>query len=112
MSPSLGYDRRARITRMPAPSAIVSGTGMSVPSRVLTNLDLERMVDTSDDWITTRTGIKERRIAGEGDSLSQYGIVAGRLALEVAGVEPEQVDLIILATVTPDMPIPATACAI
>ena len=97
---------------MSAPSAIVSGTGMSVPSRVLTNLDLERMVDTSDEWITTRTGIKERRIAGEGDSLSQYAVAAGRLALEAAGVEPEQVDLIILATVTPDMLVPATACAI
>lgn len=93
-------------------SAIITGTGMSVPEGVVTNQDLERRVDTSDEWIRTRTGIRERRIAGEGDSLSQYCIEAGRKALEAARVEPEQVDLIVLATVTPDMPIPATACKI
>lgn len=97
---------------MPAPSAIISGTGMSVPERVMTNADLEKIVDTSDEWITTRTGIKERRIAGDGDSLSQYSIEAGRRALEAADVDPADVDLIVLATVTPDMPIPATACTI
>ena len=97
---------------MPAPSAIISGTGMSVPERVLTNQQMEKIVDTSDDWIATRTGIRERRIAAEGDSLSQYCIEAGRQAMEAAGVTPEQIDLIILATVTPDMPIPATACTI
>jgi len=97
---------------MPAPSAIITGTGMSVPERVLTNQELEKIVDTSDEWITTRTGIRERRIAADGDSLSQYCIVAGRQAIEAAGVTPEQIDLIILATVTPDMPIPATACTI
>jgi 3-oxoacyl-[acyl-carrier-protein] synthase-3 len=93
-------------------SAVITGTGMSVPDRVLTNHDLERMVDTSDEWIVARTGIRERRIAAQGDSLSQYGIEAGRRALEAAGVEPQDVDLIVLATVTPDMPIPATACTI
>jgi len=97
---------------MPAPSAIITGTGMSVPERVLTNQELEKIVDTSDEWIATRTGIRERRIAAEGDSLSQYCIVAGRQAIEAAGITPEQIDLIILATVTPDMPIPATACTI
>ncbi len=97
---------------MSARSAIITGTGMSVPARVLTNQELEKMVDTSDEWITTRTGIKERRIAGEGDSLSQYSVEAGRRALEAAGVSPADIDLIILATVTPDMPIPATACTI
>ncbi len=93
-------------------SAIISGTGMSVPERVVTNQDLERIVDTSDEWITTRTGIKERRIAGDGDSLSQYCIDASRRALDAAGVSPKEIDLIVLATVTPDMPIPATACVI
>jgi 3-oxoacyl-[acyl-carrier-protein] synthase-3 len=93
-------------------SAVITGTGMSVPRRVLTNHDLEQMVDTSDEWITTRTGIRERRIAEEGDSLSQYCIEAARGALDTAGVGAEDVDLIILATVTPDMPIPATACTI
>jgi 3-oxoacyl-[acyl-carrier-protein] synthase-3 len=97
---------------MPAPSAIISGTGMSVPDRVVTNQDLEKLVDTSDEWITSRTGIRERRIAAEGDSLSQYCIEAGQRALEAASVSPEDIDLIILATVTPDMPIPATACTI
>jgi 3-oxoacyl-[acyl-carrier-protein] synthase-3 len=97
---------------MSASSAIISGTGMSVPDRVLTNQELEQIVDTSDEWIVTRTGIRERRIAGEGDSLSQYCVEAGRRAMHAAGVGPEEIDLIILATVTPDMPIPATACTI
>ena len=85
---------------------------MSVPDRVLTNSDLEKMVDTSDDWITTRTGIKERRIGEEGEPLSKYAVEAGRRAIEASGVDPSEIDLIILATVTPDMPIPATACTI
>jgi len=93
-------------------SAIVSGTGRGVPERVLTNADLEKIVDTSDEWITTRTGIKERRIAGDGEPLSLYASEAGRKALEAAGVAPEDVGLLVLATVTPDMPIPATACKI
>jgi 3-oxoacyl-[acyl-carrier-protein] synthase-3 len=97
---------------MSALSAIISGTGMSVPDRVLTNLDLEKLVDTSDEWITTRTGIRERRIAADEDSLSRYCVEAGRGALEAAGVAPDEVDLVILATVTPDMPFPATACTI
>jgi 3-oxoacyl-[acyl-carrier-protein] synthase-3 len=85
---------------------------MSVPERIVTNRDLEQRVDTSDEWITTRTGIRERRIAAEHDSLSRYGIAAGRAALEAASVRAADVDLIVLATVTPDMPIPATACTI
>ena len=93
-------------------SAVISGTGMSVPERVVTNRDLESMVDTSDDWITSRTGIRERRIAAPGDSLSQYCVAASRSALEAARVAAPELDLIILATVTPDMPIPATACTI
>jgi len=97
---------------MATASAVITGTGMSVPDRVVTNHDLERMVDTSDEWITTRTGIKERRIAAEGDSLSMYSIKACQHAMEAAGVTADEIDMIILATVTPDMPIPATACTI
>jgi 3-oxoacyl-[acyl-carrier-protein] synthase-3 len=85
---------------------------MSVPDRVLTNADLEKLVDTSDEWITTRTGIRERRIAADGDSLSRFCLEAGRRALDAAGVTPEEINLVILATVTPDMPFPATACTI
>ncbi|ANM32052.1 hypothetical protein ABI59_03105 [Acidobacteria bacterium Mor1] len=85
---------------------------MSVPEQVLTNRELEQRVETSDQWIATRTGIHERRIAAEGDLLSDYATEASRQALENAGVDPLDVDLILLATVTPDMPIPATACTI
>ncbi len=97
---------------MTAGTAIISGTGMSVPARVVTNRDLEKLVDTSDEWIIARTGIRERRIAGPDETLAQHAARAGELALEAASVSPEDVDLIILATVTPDMPIPATACTV
>lgn len=93
-------------------SAIVTGTGMSVPDRVMTNHDLEKIVDTSDEWIRTRTGIRERRIAGPHEFMSQFAIEASRRALEMARVAPDQIELIICATVTPDVPIPATACFI
>ncbi|MEI7865836.1 MAG: beta-ketoacyl-ACP synthase III [Chthoniobacterales bacterium] len=88
----------------------VAGTGKYVPEKVLTNADLQRMVDTSDEWITERTGIKERRIAGENEATSDLAIKAGREALENAGVKAGDLDLIIVATVTPDMAFPATAC--
>ncbi len=93
-------------------TAVIAGTGMSVPSRVLTNHDLERMVDTTDEWIVTRTGIRERRVAGATETLSDFAVDACRNALEAAGVPPGDVDLIICATVTPDRPIPATACTL
>jgi len=93
-------------------SAIITGTGKSVPDRVMTNHDLEKIVDTSDEWIFTRTGIRERRIAEEGEYLSPFCIEACRHALDAAQLDPNQIDLIILATVTPDMPIPATACTV
>jgi 3-oxoacyl-[acyl-carrier-protein] synthase III len=92
--------------------AAITGWGMAVPERVLTNAELERIVSTSDEWIQTRTGIRERRIAGPGESTSTLATEAGRRALELAGLAPEAVDLIVLATCTPDRPFPATACTV
>ncbi len=92
--------------------ARIIGTGSAVPDRVLTNLDLEKMVDTSDEWITTRTGIKERRIAAEGEYTSTFATKAAERALEMAGVRAEELDLIIVGTVTPDFPFPATSCLV
>lgn len=80
----------------------ITGWGMSVPERVLTNHDLEQMVDTSDEWILARTGIRERRIAGEGETTSSLSVAAGQKALEQAGLAPEELDLIIVATSSPD----------
>jgi len=91
-------------------NAVIAGTGASLPSRVLTNHDLEKMVDTTDEWITTRTGIKERRIAGPDEAMSKFAIEASRRAIERAGVSVSDIDLIITATVTPDRLIPATSC--
>lgn len=82
--------------------ARITGWGKSVPQRILTNHDLEQMVDTSDEWIVTRTGIRERRIAGPDETTATMSVEACRKALEVAGVSPEEVDLIIVATSTPD----------
>jgi 3-oxoacyl-[acyl-carrier-protein] synthase-3 len=92
--------------------ARITGTGSAVPARVLTNFDLEKMVDTSDEWITTRTGIKERRIAAEGEYTSTFAAAAARSALEMAGVPAEEIDLIIVATLSPDFPFPSTACLV
>ena len=97
---------------MSSRSAVISGTGMSVPARVVTNADLEKMVETSDEWIVTRTGIRERHVAGEDEYMSLFATEAARRALEAAGVDPADVDLVICATVTPDMPIPATSCTL
>ena len=85
---------------MESRTAVITGTGRSLPSTVVTNHDLEKRVDTSDEWIRTRTGIRERRIASEGEGVSVYAGEAGRLALEAAGVAPEDVGMVILATVT------------
>jgi 3-oxoacyl-[acyl-carrier-protein] synthase III len=87
----------------------ITGLGTCVPERVLTNHELAQMVDTSDEWIVTRTGIRERRIAGPDEALSDICLPAARDALERAGVTAESLDLIIVATVTPDMVFPATA---
>jgi len=90
----------------------VVGWGKYVPPRVLTNDDLARSVDTSDDWIHTRTGITERRIAGDGETTASMAIKAAQQALEVASFNPSQLDLIIVATVTPDYLFPSTACLV
>src|SRR6266480_864604 len=88
----------------------IVGTGSYVPEKRLTNADMSRIVDTSDEWITTRTGIKERRIAAKDELTSDMATKAALQALEQAKVKPEDVDLILLATATPDMLFPATAC--
>ena len=88
----------------------VAGTGSYLPEKVMTNDDLAKFVDTSDEWITTRTGIKERRIAAEGENTSDLSTAAARKALEQAGMSPADLDLIIVATITPDTLTPATAC--
>jgi len=90
----------------------VLGLGAYVPERVLTNHDLEKMIDTSDEWITTRTGIKERRIASEGEASSDLGAKAALKALEDAKVDPAEIDAIVVATLSPDHIFPATACII
>src|ERR1051325_1591055 len=93
-------------------NAGIVGTGHALPSGVITNADLERMVDTSDEWITTRTGICERRKAGPGEYTSTLATAAAEAALEAAGVRAEQLNMILCATVCPDMSLPSTACFI
>ena len=90
----------------------IAGTGHYCPDRVLTNFDLEKLVDTSDEWIVTRTGIRERRIAAPDEAASDVAIRAARAALESAGVGAEDLDGIIVGTVTGDMLFPATACLV
>ncbi len=90
----------------------ITGVGSYVPAKVITNADLEKMVDTTDEWITTRTGIKERHIAAQDEFTSDLASRAALRALENAGVTPQQLDLIIIATITPDMPFPSTACLV
>lgn len=88
----------------------VLGTGSYLPQRVLTNADLEGMVDTNDAWIVERTGIRERRIAAAEEATSDLALVAARRALASAAVDPRELDLIVVGTMTPDSPMPATAC--
>jgi 3-oxoacyl-[acyl-carrier-protein] synthase-3 len=90
----------------------ILGTGHSYPEGILTNADLERIVDTSDEWITSRTGIKQRRKAAPGEYTSQFAVRAARHAIARAGIEPADVDLILCATVTPDQILPSTGCLI
>ena len=97
---------------MSARSTVIVGTGSYAPERVMTNAELAKMVDTSDEWIRTRSGIRERRIAAPGESTSAMGAQAAKRALENARLKPGEIDLLIVATVTPDMPMPAVACLI
>jgi 3-oxoacyl-[acyl-carrier-protein] synthase-3 len=90
--------------------SVIAGTGHSVPQRVLTNDDLTRMVDTSDEWITTRTGVKQRRIVADDENSGTLALEASRRALADARVDPSELDLIIVCTFTPEMALPSTAC--
>jgi hypothetical protein len=93
----------------PPRHALITGWGRYAPSQVLTNADLERMVETSDEWIRTRTGIRERRVAAVHETTASMAAVAGLLAIRTAGLDPDEIDLILLATLTPDYWMPATA---
>ena len=88
------------------------GTGAGLPEKILTNADLEKIVDTTDQWITERTGIKERRMAADDQATSHLSIEAARRALESAKLQPDDVDLIVVATCTPDHFFPSTACLV
>ncbi|BEP29411.1 beta-ketoacyl-ACP synthase III [Helicovermis profundi] len=90
----------------------IIGTGRSLPEKIMTNFDLEKIVDTNDEWIRTRTGISERRIALESEATSDFATKAAIKALEMANIKAEDLDLIIVATITPDMGFPATACIV
>jgi len=92
--------------------AAITGWGMAVPERVLSNADLERMVDTSDEWIVSRTGIKERRIVGPDDSTTSLSVAAARQALDRAGLSAADIDLIVVATCTPDQFLVSQACLV
>jgi 3-oxoacyl-[acyl-carrier-protein] synthase-3 len=91
-----------------APNAVITGWGMYAPQRVLTNDDLAKMVDTNDEWIASRTGIRERRIAADDETATTLAVNASRDALAVAGVDPLDVDLVIVGTCSPDYPLPST----
>lgn len=101
-----------RMSRPHLRSVSITGVGSYVPDRVLTNAELERMVDTSDEWIRSRTGIRERRIAADDQATSDLAVAAARRALTSAGLTAMDVDLIIVATITPDMLFPSTACLV
>lgn len=92
--------------------ARIVGTGHSYPEGILTNADLEKIVETSDDWITTRTGIKQRRKAAPGEYTSMFAVRAAKQAIERAGLEPTDIDLLLCATVSPDQILPSTGCII
>lgn len=93
----------------PPRSVRISGWGSYVPERVLSNADLERLVDTSDEWIRTRTGIRERRVAAPHETTATLGAIAAKRAIATAGLAPDDIDVIVVATLTPDYPMPSTA---
>src|SRR5438270_11170393 len=93
-------------------NAVITGWGYYAPSKVVTNFDLEKIVDTSDEWITSRTGIKERRYAADGETTSTMSLRAGQPALEPARLRPQDVDLVIVAPCSRDHIFAATACVV
>ena len=88
----------------------IVGTGSYLPAKILTNKDLERMVDTTDEWVFTRTGIRQRHVAADNENSSDLALAASRRAIEAAGISPQDIGLIVVATTTPDMVFPSTAC--
>lgn len=92
--------------------ARIIGTGSYLPEKVLTNFDLEKMVDTTNDWISARTGIEERRIAAENEMTSDLAVIAAQRAMDMAGVTADEIDLVIVGTITGDFPWPSTACLV
>ncbi|WP_047549289.1 beta-ketoacyl-ACP synthase III [Methylotenera sp. G11] len=90
----------------------IAGTGSYLPAKILTNAELERMVDTTDEWIFARTGIRERHIAASNECTSDLGIAAAKMAIEAAGIDIQDIDLLVVATTTPDRIFPSTACLI
>ncbi len=99
-------------SKLPPRSVHIIGTGSYVPARVMTNADLEKIVDTTDEWIVSRTGMRERRIASDQECTSDMGAQAAERAIKQAGIRADEIDLVICATLTPDMMFPATACLI
>ena len=104
-NPRAKYDFKGR-------TCSIAGVGSYVPEKIITNADLEKLVDTTDEWIISRTGIKSRRVAAPGQFTSDLASRAALKAMRKAGVKPEEIDLIIVATITPDMPFPSTACLV
>ncbi|MGE9290725.1 MAG: beta-ketoacyl-ACP synthase 3, partial [Puniceicoccales bacterium] len=94
------------------PSIYVRGTGSYAPEKILTNEDISKIVETTDEWIVTRTGIRQRRIAAENESTSDMAAKACEQAMEMAGVGPDDIDALIIATLTPDMLFPSTGCIV
>ncbi len=92
--------------------SVILGTGSEIPSKVITNSDLEKMIDTTDEWITVRTGIKQRRVLEDGKGNADMAFHAAKRALEDAGVEPKELDAIVMGTVTADYPFPSSACVL
>src|SRR6266478_2391559 len=99
-------------THLPKRTVSIIGTGSYLPKRVLSNAELEKLVATTDEWITSRTGIKERRIAAHGEFTSDLAANAANAAIKKAGIKAEEIDLIIVASITPDMFMPSTACIV
>ena len=93
-------------------NAGILGVGKYLPADIVTNKDLEKIMDTSDEWIRTRTGIEERRLAGKGMDTSHMALEAAREAIEDAGISADEIELILVATVTPDQSFPSVACMI